>query len=105
MLTIAFVMSVNPADVSEYTRCHQPIWPELTQVLLDHGVREYSIFLHPQTYQLFAVAQVESQERWDAIAQTEVCQRWWMHMAPLMPTHPDHRPVSVRLEPLFSLRD
>ena len=105
MLTIAFVMSVNPADVSEYTRRHQPIWPELTQILLDHGVREYSIFLHPQTYQLFAIAQVESQERWDAIAQTEVCQRWWMHMAPLMPTHPDHRPVSVPLEPVFSLRD
>jgi len=104
MLTIAFVMSVNPDSVDEYVHRHQPIWPELTQTLIEHGVRDYRIFLHPETHQLFAVAQIESQERWDAIAQTEVCQRWWAHMAPMMPTNSDGSPVAVGLVPVFDLK-
>jgi len=103
MRTIAFVMDVYPEHTEQYIHRHQPIWPELTQVLRDHGVIEYSIFLHPGTHQLFAVAKIESQEQWDAIAETEVCRRWWAHMAPLMPTQPDDRPIGVPLVPVFDL--
>ena len=50
----AFVMSVNPGAEGEYESRHRPIWPELEKTLLNHGVRTYSIFLHPETRQLFA---------------------------------------------------
>ena len=46
----AFVMSVNTGAEEEYEKHHNPIWPELEKVLKDHGVSNYSIFLHPETH-------------------------------------------------------
>jgi L-rhamnose mutarotase len=43
MLRKAFVMSVNPGQEAEYARRHQPIWQELTDALVAHGVHTYSI--------------------------------------------------------------
>lgn len=103
MIRKAFVMSVDAGHEDEYARRHQPIWPELEGVLRAHGVRTYSIFLHRGTRQLFAVAEVESEERWAAIARTEECRRWWAHMRELMPAHEDGSPVSVGLEEVFRL--
>lgn len=103
MIRKAFVMAVDPEQHAEYERRHNPIWPEMEQVLKEHGVHNYSIFLHPETHQLFAYVEVESEERWDAIASTEVCQRWWAHMADIMPTHPDNSPVSTELQHVFYL--
>lgn len=98
-------MSVHPSAVQEYERRHRPIWPELEQTLLDHGVSTYSIFLHPETKQLFAYVEFRSQAQWDAIAQTSICQRWWKHMRDLMPTHPDNSPISQELPEVFHIAD
>jgi L-rhamnose mutarotase len=103
MIRKAFVMSVNAGSEAEYTRRHNPIWPELEQVLKDHGVRSYSIFLHPATRQLFAYAEIEDEDRWNAIAQTDVCRRWWSHMADVMPANPDASPVATGLQEVFHL--
>lgn len=103
MIRKAFVMSVNAGAEDEYTRRHQPIWTELADVLREHGVHNYSIFLHPETRQLFGYVEIEDEARWHAIAETEVCRRWWAHMAELMPSHPDHRPVSRDLREVFHL--
>jgi L-rhamnose mutarotase len=97
----AFRMSVHAGRESEYERRHNPIWPELEQALLSHGVRSYSIFLDPATNDLFAYAEIDSEERWQAIAQTEVCRRWWTHMQELMPSHPDASPVARELREVF----
>jgi len=99
----AFVMSVHAGFEVEYEKRHNPIWPELEATLREHGVRSYSIHLHPETRQLFAYAEIEDEARWAAIAQTEVCQRWWKSMAPLMPSNADQSPVSVPLREVFSL--
>jgi L-rhamnose mutarotase len=53
MIRKAFVMSVNAGREAEYERRHRPIWQELDRVLKDHGVRHYTIFLNPDTRQLF----------------------------------------------------
>lgn len=103
MIRKAFVMSVHPGSEAEYARRHQPIWPGLAEVLKAHGVHNYSIFLHPETRQLFGYVEVEDEERWAAIARTKVCQRWWKHMAPLMPAEPDNRPVSREIAEVFHL--
>lgn len=103
MIRKAFVMSVNPGQEAEYARRHQPIWQELSDVLRAHGVHNYSIHLHPQTRQLFAYAEIEDEARWQAIANTEVCKRWWKHMADLMPANPDSSPVSAPLTEVFHL--
>ena len=100
MIRKAFKMSVHPDHQAEYARRHNPIWPELELVLREHGVRRYSIFLDPATSELFAYAEIESEERWNAIATTEVCRRWWRYMREIMPANPDDSPVSTELETL-----
>ncbi len=103
MIRKAFVMSVNPDKHAEYEDRHNPIWPELAQVLKAHGVHNYSIFLHAETNQLFGYVEIESEAQWDAIASTEVCQRWWAYMADVMPTHSDNSPISSELKSVFHL--
>jgi len=99
----AFRMSVNRDRHAEYARRHNPIWRDLEQVLLDHGVRSYSIFLDPATSDLFAYAEIESEERWSAIASTDVCRRWWQSMRELMPSNADASPISRDLDEVFHL--
>ncbi len=103
MIRKAFVMSVDAGYEEEYERRHNPIWPELEGVLRAHGVGSYTIFLHPETRQLFAYAEVESEERWAAIAGTEVCQRWWRYMREVMPANADGSPVERRLTEVFHM--
>ncbi len=104
MIRKAFKMSVHPDAHAEYERRHRPIWRELEDVLISHGVRAYSIFLDAETSELFAYAEIESEERWNAIAETEVCQRWWRHMRDLMPANPDHSPRSTPLREVFHIK-
>jgi L-rhamnose mutarotase len=101
MLRRAFVMHVHPDQHAEYQRRHNPIWAELAQTLADHGVHNYSIFLHPETNQLFAYVELENEARWQAIAQTDVCRRWWSHMAEVMETSEDESPRSTLLVEVF----
>jgi L-rhamnose mutarotase len=103
MIRKAFVMSVNEGQEVEYERRHRPIWPELEQTLKDHGVCSYSIFLHPPTRQLFAFVEIEDEARWSAIAQTEVCRRWWAHMRDIMPANTDNSPVALELREVFHI--
>ena len=96
-------MSVDPQHHDEYIRRHNPIWRDLEETLLAHGVRQYSIFLDPQTSDLFAYAEIESEERWTAIAATDVCRRWWQTMSEIMPSNADASPVSRDLREVFHL--
>ncbi len=103
MIRKAFVMSVDAGKEVEYERRHRPIWPELEAVLKKHGVHNYSIFLHAETRQLFAYAEIEDEARWNAIAQTPVCQKWWKHMGDIMPANPDNSPKSLGLREVFHI--
>jgi L-rhamnose mutarotase len=104
MIRKAFVLSVHPGQIDEYRRRHNPIWPELAAVLKEHGAHHYSIFHDPATDSLFGMVEVEDEARWAAIAQTEVCRRWWRHMSPLMPSEPGGRPVGRDLTEVFYLQ-
>ena len=72
-------------------------------VLRSHGVLSYSIFLDPDTNDLFAYAEIESEERWAAIAGTDVCRRWWRSMRELMPSNADDSPQARPLREVFRL--
>ncbi len=103
MIRKAFVMSVNPDQHAEYEKRHRPIWPELEACLKEHGVHNYSIFLHEETHQLFAYAEIEDEERWNAIASTEICQKWWVHMGDIMPSNEDNSPVATDIREVFHI--
>ncbi|WP_441545715.1 L-rhamnose mutarotase [Citrobacter freundii] len=104
MIRKAFVMQVNTDAHVEYQHRHNPIWPELEAVLKAHGAHHYAIYLDQARNLLFATVEIESEERWNAIASTDVCQRWWKHMRDVMPANPDNSPVSAELKEVFYLQ-
>lgn len=103
MIKKAFVMQVNPDKHEEYEKRHNPIWSELAETLKAHGAHNYSIFLDKNRHLLFGYVEIESEERWAAVAQTEVCRKWWQFMADVMPSNPDSSPVSDDLKSVFYL--
>jgi L-rhamnose mutarotase len=94
-------MAVHRGQEAEYERRHRPIWPDLERTLIEHGVVTYSIYLDPETCDLFGYVEVEDEARWAAIAQTEVCRRWWRHMREIMPANADDSPVARELREVF----
>ena len=103
MLRKAFRMSVHAGSEAEYERRHRPIWQELEQTLIAHGVETYSIYLDPDTNDLFAYVEVQDAARWAAIADTDVCRRWWRYMREIMPANPDDSPVARELREVFHI--
>ncbi len=103
MIRKAFVMKVNPDKHKEYEKRHNPIWAELKTTLKAHGVHNYSIFLHPETNRLFAYVEVENESRWESIANTDVCGKWWTYMRDIMPSNPDNSPCSIELQEVFHI--
>jgi L-rhamnose mutarotase len=103
MIRKAFLMRLKPGQQQEYERRHNPIWPDLQGVLKDHGVSNYSIFLDRSTDQLFAYAEIASEEQWHEIAETEVCRLWWAQMKDLVLTNSDNSPVTIALDEVFHL--
>ena len=103
MIRKAIEMQVNATAHEENQRRHRPIWPELEAVLKAHGAHHYAIYLDKERNLLFATVEIESEERWNAVANTDVCQRWWKHMTDVMPSNPDNSPVSAELKEVFYL--
>ncbi len=103
MIRKAFLMSVNPDAHAVYKKRHDEIWPELAETLKQHGASNYNIFLNEETNQLFAYVEIESEERWNAVADTSVCKEWWAYMKDIMPSNPDNSPISSELKAVFCL--
>ena len=103
MIRKALVMQVHPGKHAEYRKRHNPIWPELEATLREHGAHNYSIFLDSATNQLFAYVEIESQKRWDSVAKTAICKKWWKHMREIMPSNQDNSPVSKELKEVFHM--
>jgi|TARA_B110000240_G_scaffold186531_1_gene223269 L-rhamnose mutarotase len=103
MIRKAFKMKVYQNEIEEYEKRHNPTWKELEATLKIHGVHNYSIFFDEETHVLFGYAEIESEEKWKSIAKTEVCKKWWKHMADIMDTNLDNSPISVELKEVFNL--
>jgi L-rhamnose mutarotase len=103
MIRKAFKMKLCANKAQEYAKRHNPIWKELEEVLKEQGVHNYSIFLDEETHSLFGYAEIESEEKWKAIADTEVCKKWWTFMKDLMETNSDDSPVSTDLKSVFHM--
>jgi L-rhamnose mutarotase len=102
-MRIAFTMTIDPQHAAEYEQRHNPIWPELQETLIAHGVKSYSIFMDRGTGTLFAYAEVEDADRWQSVAGTDVCQRWWRYMAPMMDVNHDNSPRTTNLDEVFHI--
>ncbi|WP_027185560.1 L-rhamnose mutarotase [Desulfovibrio inopinatus] len=103
MEKIAFTMQLHPGQKEEYKRRHDALWPELKSLLLNAGIRDYSIFLDENTNTLFGVLYRTADHTMDQLPAQDVMKRWWEYMAPLMATKPDNEPISEPLELVFHM--
>ena len=100
----AFKMKLNPGCEQEYQRRHDEIWPELTALLREAGVTDYSIHFDSETNTLFGVLWRTGNHGMDQLPGHPVMQKWWAHMADIMETKPDNEPVAVPLKTVFHLQ-
>lgn len=101
MEKIAFVMQLKPGFEQEYKKRHDELWPELASALTEAGISDYSIFLHPQTLQLFGVLKRADNHKMDDLPALAIMKKWWAFMADIMDTNPDNSPIVTSLEQVF----
>lgn len=101
MQTHAFTMQLKPGFEAEYQRRHDEIWPELSDLLHEAGVSDYSIFLDEKSLVLFGVLKRTDNHTMDDLPNTPLMKKWWAYMADVMDTNPDNSPVAVALKPVF----
>ncbi|WP_158795838.1 L-rhamnose mutarotase [Pedobacter sp. L105] len=102
MKHVAFKMRLKPGMGNEYKRRHDALWPEVRQLLLDSGIREYAIFFDPETDIVFAVHNY-STEQGVNLKNEDVLQLWWDYMADIMDVNPDNSPVIIPMLQVFEL--
>lgn len=103
MIRNAFKMKLKPGFEAEYKKRHDEIWPELSALLSEAGISDYSIFLDEETLTLFAVQKLAVGHSADLLPSHPIVKKWWAYMADIMETHPDHSPVTVPLREVFHL--
>ena len=103
MIKKSFCMQVYPDQHTEHQRRHEKLWPEMRQMLKEHGVIKYQIFLNTETSTLFGYLEIEDEARWEQIALTPINQKWWNYMEDIMETNPDCSPVTAELKKVFEL--
>ncbi len=99
----AFRMQLKPGAMDDYKARHDAIWPELTELLHQSGIRDYSIFLDEETLSLFAVLTLTDDNNREALPGHPVMQKWWDYMAPLMHVEPGNQPKEWPLKQVFHL--
>lgn len=97
----AFKMKLKPGFEAEYQKRHDEIWPELSLLLSESGVSDYSIFLDEETLTLFAVQKLADGHTADLFPSNPVVRKWWDYMAEIMEVNPDNSPVCVTLPEVF----
>ncbi|MDM8174290.1 MULTISPECIES: L-rhamnose mutarotase [Olivibacter] len=101
-MKIAFKMKLMPGFQEEYKKRHDEIWPEISALLKETGVADYSIFLDEETNTLFAVQRQNGSSSQD-LGDHPLVKKWWAYMADIMETNADNSPVSKPLKMMFHL--
>ena len=98
-----FKMKLYEGQEAEYEKRHNQLWPEMIDMIHEHGGKNYSIALDPETLILFGYIEIEDEELWSKGADTAINRKWWDFMADIMETNPDNSPVAKDLNLLFHL--
>ncbi len=103
MVREGFLMRLKPGCVAEYKKRHDEIWPELLRKHSDAGIRNYTIYLDPDTLTLFATRELADGHAVDAMPDDPLVRRWWAYNADLMECLPSNQPVARPLAELFHM--
>jgi len=103
MKRVAFKMKLFKGMEAEYKKRHDEIWPELSDLLKQKGINEYSIFLDEPTGYLFGILKIPDEKKLDELPVHPVMKKWWAYMKDIMESNPDNSPVSIPLQEVFYL--
>ena len=103
MIRKGFKMKLYPGCEEEYEKRHNDLWPEMVQMIHEHGGSNYTIFLDKETYVLYGYLEIEDEAKWSKSAETAICRKWWDFMADIMETNPDNSPIAIDLQEVFHL--
>jgi L-rhamnose mutarotase len=92
-----------PGCEAEYKKRHDEIWPELSSLLKQTRISDYSIFLDEETNILFGVLKAEDEQLLDGLPANEIMRKWWACMSDIMESNEDNSPVSIPLKEVFYL--
>ena len=59
-----FKMKLYPGMEAEYEKRHNQLWPEMKDMIHEHGGKNYTIFLDRETLTLFGYIEIENEELW-----------------------------------------
>ena len=65
-----FKMKLYPGMEAEYEKRHNQLWPEMKDMIHEHGGKNYTIFLDRETLTLFGYIEIENEELWAKGADT-----------------------------------
>ncbi len=103
MHRVAFKMKLKKGYEEEYKRRHDALWPALSALLKQTGIKHYSIFLDEETNALFGYLVVEDADQLDNLPGYPVMKEWWAYMKDIMESNADNSPVSIPLQEVFYL--
>ena len=103
MIRNAFKMQLKPGFEEEYKKRHDEIWPELSKLLTDVGVSNYSIFLDPETLVLYGYQELTDDNTSDDLPKLDIMKKWWAHMKDIMDSNPDNSPIVKPLNLVFHM--
>ena len=101
MERIALKMKLLKGYEEEYQKRHDSIWPELSILLTETGISDYSIFLDRSNSELFAVLKIKNSELLKELPKQQIMQKWWAYMSDIMETKSNNEPVSYPLDEVF----
>ncbi|MCL4132893.1 UNVERIFIED_CONTAM: hypothetical protein GTU68_037502, partial [Idotea baltica] len=87
----------------KYIKRHDEVWEELSTLLHEAGIRDYSIFLDKETLKLFAIHKLTKNHSSDTLAEKEIMKKWWAYMSDIMETNEDNSPKTVPLQRVFHM--
>ena len=103
MIRRAFRMSIHPGHAAEYNGAINRsgrISSGRCSTTVSRRTR-FSSTTRPTICSRYV--EFESVAQWQAVAATDVCQRWWRHMSAIMPSNPDHSPIAQDLREVFHI--
>jgi len=78
---VCFLARVRPDRLAEYRQRHQHVWPEIRAALAQTGWGNYSLFLTDDGLLVGYLETADYQAALDAMAATEVNERWQAEMS------------------------
>ncbi len=103
MIRHSFKMKLYEGQEQEYIKRYNQLWNNMKDAIHKCGGSNYSIFFDNETNILYGYIEIESEEKWASINQSQECKKWWDFMKDIMETNEDNSPVSSKLKEVFNL--